>query len=94
VPPLFVLPDIVKAVGHKMDIFVDCGILSGSDAYKAMALGAKAVSVGIHLIPFVKQGAEAVANRINDMTAEMKGIMAHTGVKDVKSFDAGVVYRL
>ena len=94
VPPLYVLPDIVKAVGHKMEIFVDCGILSGMDAYKAMALGAKAVSVGIHLIPFVKQGAEAVAGRINEMTGEMKGIMAATGVKDVKSFDASVVYRL
>lgn len=94
VPPLYVLPDIVNAVGHKMEIFVDCGILSGSDAYKAMALGAKAVSVGIHLIPFVKQGAEAVAGRINDMTAELKGIMAHTGVKDVKSFDASVVHRI
>ena len=94
VPPLYVLPDIVKAVGDKLEIFVDCGILSGSDAYKAMALGAKAVSVGIHLIPFVKQGAEAVAGRINDMTAELKGIMAHTGVKDVESFDASVVYRL
>ena len=68
--------------------------IPGSDAYKAMALGAKAVSVGIHLIPFVKQGAEAVAGRINDMTAEMKGIMAHTGVKNVESFDASIVYRL
>ncbi len=93
VPPLFVLPDIVKAVGNKMEIFVDCGILSGSDAYKAMALGATAVSVGIHLIPFVKQGPEAVAGRINDMTAELKGIMAYTGVKDIKSFDASVVHR-
>ncbi len=94
VPPLYVLPDIAKAVGHRMEIFVDCGILSGSDAYKAMALGAKAVSVGIHLIPYVKQGAEAVAGRIIDMTAEMKGIMAYTGVKNCKSFDAGVVHRL
>lgn len=94
VPPLYVLPDIVQAVGHKMEIFVDCGILSGSDAYKAMALGANAVSVGIHLIPFVKQGAEAVAGRINDMTAEMKGIMAATGVKDVKNFDANLVHRI
>ena len=94
VPPLYVLPDIVKAVGHKMEIFVDCGILSGMDAYKAMALGAKAVSVGIHLIPFVKQGAEAVAKRIEDMTGEMKGVMAATGVKDVKSFDASLVHRL
>ena len=77
-----------------MEIFVDCGILSGSDAYNALALGANAVSVGIHLIPYVKQGAEAVAGRINDMTGEIKGIMAATGVKDVKSFDASVVYRL
>ena len=94
VPPLFILPEIVKAVGHKMEIFVDCGILSGSDAYKALALGANAVSVGIHLIPYVKQGAEAVAGRINEMTGEIKGIMAHTGVKNVKSFDASVVYKL
>ena len=94
VPPLYVLPDIVKAVGHKMEVFVDCGILSGMDAYKAMALGAKAVSVGIHLIPFVKQGAEAVAKRMEEMTGEMKGVMAATGVKNVKSFDAGVVHRI
>ena len=94
VPPLYILPDIARAVGHKMELFVDCGVLSGSDAYKAMALGAKAVSVGIHLIPFVKQGAEAVAGRIGEMTAELKGIMAHTGVKDVRSFDASVVHRM
>lgn len=94
VPPLYVLPDIVKAVGHKMSIFVDCGICSGMDAYKAMALGATAVSVGIHLMPFVKQGAEAVAKRMEDMTAEMKGIMAYTGVRDVKSFDASIVHRI
>ena len=68
--------------------------LAGTDAYKALPLGATAVSVGIHLIPFVKQGAEAVAKRIGDMTAEMKGVMAYTGVKDCKSFDAGVVHRV
>ena len=45
-------------------------------------------------IPFVKQGAEAVAKRIEEMTGEMKGVMAATGVKDVKSFDAGVVHRI
>ena len=94
VPPLYILPDIVKAVGHKMPIFVDCGVCSGTDAYKALALGATAVSVGIHLIPFVKQGAEAVAKRIGDMTAELKGVMAYTGVKNCKSFDASLVHRL
>ena len=94
VPPLYVLPEIVKAVGDRMPIFVDCGICSGMDAYKALALGATAVSVGIHLIPYTKQGGEAVAERINAMTKELRGVMAHTGVKDTKSFDATVVHRL
>lgn len=95
VPPLYVLPDIVKAVGGMMPIFVDCGICSGMDAYKALALGATAVSVGLHLIPYIRQGgAEAVAGRINEMTEEMKGIMAYTGVANTKSFDATVIHRL
>lgn len=95
VPPLYVLPDIVKAVGDKMPIFVDCGISSGMDAYKAMALGATAVSVGLHLMPQIRQGgAEAVAKRMEEMTEEMKGVMAYTGVKSLKEFDASVIHRL
>lgn len=43
-PPLMVLPDIVKAVGGKMKIFVDCGIESGADVFKALALGADAAA--------------------------------------------------
>lgn len=94
VPPLYVLPEIAKAVDGRMPIFVDCGILSGMDAYKALALGATAVSVGIHLIPFTKQSGEAVAIRMNAMTDELRGAMAYTGVKDTKSFDATVVHRV
>ncbi|MBR6666599.1 MAG: alpha-hydroxy-acid oxidizing protein [Lachnospiraceae bacterium] len=95
VPPLYVLPDIVKAVGDKMPIFVDCGICSGMDAYKALALGATAVSVGLHLIPMIRQGgAEGVAKRIQEMTEEMKGVMAYTGVASPKHFDASVIHRL
>lgn len=95
VPPLYILPEIVKAVGDKMPVFADCGICSGMDAYKALALGATAVSVGIHLIPYIGQGgAQAVAGRITAMTEEMKGVMAYTGVADMKSFDATVIHRI
>ncbi len=95
VPPLYVLPDIVKAVGDKMPIFVDCGICSGMDAYKALALGATAVSVGLHLIPKIRKGgAQGVADRIKEMTEEMKGVMAYTGVKTLKEFDATVIHRI
>lgn len=95
VPPLYVLPDIVKAVGDKMPIFVDCGICSGMDAYKALALGATAVSIGGHLIPYIsKGGADAVASCIQEMTDELKGAMAYTGVKNMKDFDATVIHRM
>lgn len=93
VPPLMVLPDIISAVGGSMPVFVDCGIISGMDAYKCLALGAKAVSVGRHLMPLLKEGAQAVSDRINEMTAELAGIMARTGVKSLDDMDPAVIHR-
>lgn len=93
VPPLMVLPDIISAVGGSMPVFVDCGIISGMDAYKCLALGAKAVSVGRHLMPLLKEGAQAVSDRINVMTAELAGIMARTGVRSLDDMDPTVIHR-
>jgi len=93
VPPLMVLPDIISAVGDSMPVFVDCGIVSGMDAYKCLALGAKAVSVGRHLMPLLKNGPEAVSARINEMTAELAAIMARTGVKSLDEMDSIVIHR-
>ncbi len=94
VPPLMILEEIASAVKGRCLIFVDCGIASGMDAYKALALGADAVSVGTHLLPFLKEGGAAFASReIDRMTAELKGVMAYTGVGDTGSFDASVIHR-
>lgn len=93
VPPLMILPDIVKAVGNQIPVFVDCGIESGYDAYKALALGATAVSVGRHLMPLLKNGPEAVAERMNQMTAELAGVMARTGVKSLAEMDPSVIHK-
>lgn len=93
-PPLCVLPEIVKAVDGQFPVFVDCGICSGMDAYKALALGASAVSVGGHLIPYLKKGGgEAAAARIREMTEELKGAMAYTGVRNMHEFDPSVLRR-
>ena len=46
-PPLKALPAIRRAVGREMKIFVDCGIESGADAYKALALVVCPVFVGM-----------------------------------------------
>lgn len=93
VPPLMVLPEIRRAVGKDYPVFVDCGISSGLDVYKAMALGATAVSVGTHLIPILmEKGAAGVSGRIRAMTAELRGLMARTGVRDTGCFDPSVIH--
>lgn len=93
VPPLLVLEDIIKAVGNDMNVFVDCGVVSGMDAYKCLALGAKAVSVGRHLMPLLRKGSDVVSARINEMTTELSVVMARTGVRDLNSMDPTVIHR-
>ena len=93
VPPLMVLPQILEVAGKEIPVFVDCGIESGMDAYKCLALGATAVGVGRHLMPLLKEGADATADRMKAMTAELAGVMARTGVKDLAHFDLTVIHK-
>lgn len=93
VPPLMVVEDIIKAVGKDVCVFVDCGIESGVDVYKCLALGAKAVSVGRHLMPLLNQGSDAVSARIDAMTAELASVMSKTGVKNLDEMDPSVIHR-
>jgi isopentenyl diphosphate isomerase/L-lactate dehydrogenase-like FMN-dependent dehydrogenase len=41
-----VLPEILRAVGKKAEVWVDGGFMRGSDVVKAIALGAKTVGIG------------------------------------------------
>ena len=93
VPPLFILPEIAKAVANEIPFFVDCGIESGADVYKCLALGASAVSVGRHLMPLLKKGPDSVAERIKEMNGELAGFMARTGVPDLNHFDPTVIHK-
>ncbi|CAL8099222.1 unnamed protein product [Orchesella dallaii] len=38
-----ILPSIVRAVGHRTEVYIDGGIRRGTDVFKAIALGAKMV---------------------------------------------------
>ena len=58
-----------------------------------LALGAKGVSVGRHLMPLLRQGAVAVSQRIDAMTAELASVMARTGVRNLDAMDASVIHR-
>lgn len=94
VPPLMILPSIVKAVNNRIPIFVDCGISSGKDAFKALALGADAVSVGRPVMDQLRTGgAQGVTDKINGMTEELAGTMARTCSKDITSIDSDIIWQ-
>ena len=93
VPPLMMLSEILQVTRGEIPVFIDCGIESGMDVYKCLALGATAVSVGRHLMPLLKEGADATAARIKEMTGELAATMARTGIRDLKSFDPTVIHQ-
>jgi len=92
-PPLRILPSIVKIVNRQIPVFVDCGIDRGMDAFKALALGADAVSAGrIIMGPLGAEGAEGVRKLITAMTEELAGAMAATGCCDIRHIDPALIW--
>jgi isopentenyl diphosphate isomerase/L-lactate dehydrogenase-like FMN-dependent dehydrogenase len=93
VPPLFMLPRIAKVIDHQIPIFVDCGIMSGMDVFKALALGADAVCAGrVIMDPLKQKGSMGVRDQIIKMTEELAGVMARTCSPDLKHLDPSVIY--
>ncbi|MBR0219239.1 MAG: alpha-hydroxy-acid oxidizing protein [Clostridia bacterium] len=92
-PPTMLVSEIRKQVGKDFLLIVDGGIQDGFDAFKALALGADAVSIGRPLMePLEKGGPEAAAQVIRRMTNEMKAMMVRTGSPDVKHIDPAVIH--
>ena len=74
------LPEIRKAVGKSIKIFVDGGIRTGADVFKALALGADAVLIGrTFTISAFGGGAEGVKIYAEKLMAELKDTMLMTG---------------
>jgi len=95
VPPLKILPEIRKAVGEDMKIFVDGGMNNGYDAFKALALGADGVLCARSLVgEYVKSGSLACSMKILQIGAEIKGAMANTGSKDLKHINRNCIVNL
>ena len=92
VPPLMVLPEIKKAVGDRLTIFVDCGFDSGLDVFKGMALGADAVCVGRALMDPLKDGGEQGAyDAIMQISGQFKSVMARCGYHRICEIDDSCV---
>jgi L-lactate dehydrogenase (cytochrome) len=82
--PIEVLPSVVDAVGDRAEIYVDGGILSGSDVVAAIALGARAALVGRAYLYGLMAGGERGAQRAADILfQEVEGTLALLGVARV-----------
>ena len=76
-----------------MTIFVDGSLMTGYDAYKALALGADAVLIGRGILSeLLKDGQKATEDKIKKMNEQLAQMMLYTGVKDTKSFDPSVLH--
>lgn len=92
VPPLMVLPDIVKAVNGKIPVFVDSGITGGYDTFKSLALGAAGACAGRAMLNSLKEGGcEKTAQWIQNETKVLKSIMARTGSASITDIDPSVI---
>lgn len=90
VPPLQILPKIKEALkGKDVKIIVDCGISSGADVFKCLALGADAAAVGRSMIPDLEnEGTEGVEKFFTNINKELRYIMSFTGNAKVSDIDA------
>ena len=93
VPPAMLLPEIRQAVGRDFLLVADGGIRDGFDAFKALALGADAVSVGRALMaPLDEGGPEKMADVLRAMTDEIKAMLVRTGSPDPAHIDPAVIH--
>jgi 4-hydroxymandelate oxidase len=77
------LPDVVRGVGGRIPVLVDGGVRRGTDALKALALGASAVGIGRPyawgLAAFGQDGVERVLDILNvELRLAMVGCGART----------------
>lgn len=82
------LIDIREAVGEDPTLILDSGIRSGTDVYKAIALGANAVTLGRpHIYGLAIDGRQGVADVVRNVIAELDLTMALTGVDSLAAID-------
>jgi L-lactate dehydrogenase (cytochrome) len=89
-----VLPQIVAAVGGRIEVLFDSGITSGQDLLKALALGARAGLIGkAFLYGLGAMGEAGVTQAIEIIRRELSVTMALTGQRDARSISPDVLLR-
>lgn len=82
------LPSVVRAVGERIEVFMDGGVRSGQDVLKAVALGARGVFIGRPFLYGIGAlGEPGLALAFDIIRKELDSTMALCGLRDIR--DAG-----
>jgi 4-hydroxymandelate oxidase len=88
------LPDVLRVVRGRIPVLVDGGFRRGTDVFKALALGARAICIGRPYMwgvaSFGQPGVEAV---LAILRREFNLVMAECGKKSIAEIDGGSILR-
>ncbi|MFB3814172.1 MAG: alpha-hydroxy acid oxidase [Terriglobales bacterium] len=86
------LPEVVNEVGNRLPVLVDGGVRRGTDVFKALALGARAVGIGRPYLWGLGAFGEAGVNRVLEiLNDELKLIMGHCGTQNIAAISRAYV---
>jgi 4-hydroxymandelate oxidase len=86
------LPEVANEVGNRIPVFIDGGVRRGTDVFKALALGAKAVGIGRPFLWGLGAFGQAGVDRVLEiLQGELKLAMGNCGAATVPSIDRSYV---
>jgi 4-hydroxymandelate oxidase len=78
------LPEVVAEVGKRIPVFVDGGFRRGTDVFKALALGARAVGIGRPFLWGLGAFGQAGVDRVLEiLQGELKLVMGNCGTQTI-----------
>ena len=87
------LPGIVAAVGDDIEVWVDGGIRTGQDLFRALALGAKGTMIGrAYIYGLGASGERGVTKALEVLQRELDLTMAFCGLRDINDVSEKVIW--
>jgi len=86
------LPEVVAAVGDRIEVYMDGGIRSGIDVVKAVALGANGVLIGRPWVwAMAGRGQQGLTDLLGVFQQEISVAMALMGVESIADISADLI---
>jgi len=92
--PILLLLELQKncpEIFDKLEVFVDGGVMRGTDIFKALCLGAKSVGIGRGFLYALNYGSEGVEKYVEILKDELETTMRMMGVNDLSQVHPGML---